>query len=157
MTKKLVIKEKRTLILFILVLLFQLYLFLGTRFTAWPEMTFWPYLILKGWLPYKDIAIAHTPLLLLDLSIFYKLFGVGVLQLKLYTWILVLLTDLTLFFVVKRIWDEKKAILSLAFYVSLQFFYYIMMNENREMLRIYLIRFIISHSYNISFPLFALC
>jgi len=43
--------------------------------------------------------------------------------LKLYTWILIFLVDFTLFFVVKSIWDEKKAILSLLFYIPFQFFY----------------------------------
>ncbi len=44
------------------------------NYTAWPEMLAWPYLILQGWLPYRDIAIAHNPLMLLDLVIFFKLF-----------------------------------------------------------------------------------
>ena len=40
------------------------------QFTAWPEMLAWPYLILKGFLPYKDIAIAHNPLLIFVLTKF---------------------------------------------------------------------------------------
>ena len=105
------------------ILLFHLILLLTLRFTSWPEMTFWPYLMLKGWLPWRDIAIAHTPLLLVDLSIFYKIFGLGLVQLKVYTWILILATDFLLYWVAKRLWDKKIALLSLLFYIPLQIFY----------------------------------
>jgi len=73
------------------------------NFTAWPEMLAWPYLMLNGWLPYRDIAIAHNPLLLIDLVIFYKIFGIGVLQLKFYTWILVAINAYLTYFVAKRL------------------------------------------------------
>lgn len=104
-------------------LLAHLFLLAKLKFTAWPEMTLWPYLITKGWLPYKDIAIAHTPLLFVDLTILYKLFGVGLWQLKIYTWLLILLTDILLFWVVREIWNRKIAILSLLFFVPFQLFY----------------------------------
>src|SRR3990172_10040097 len=89
------------------ILLFHLFLLLTLKFTAWPEMTFWPYLMLKGWFPWRDIAIAHTPLLLVDLTIFYKIFGLGLVQLKVYTWILILATDFLLFWVARRLWDKQ--------------------------------------------------
>jgi len=66
------------------ILLLHVIFLLNLKFTAWPEMLFWPYLMLKGWLPYRDIAIAHTPVLLADLTIFFKIFGLGLLQLKIY-------------------------------------------------------------------------
>lgn len=113
-------KQKVILVVF---LLFHLFLLIRLQFTAWPEMTLWPYLITKGWLPYKDIAIAHTPLLLVDLTILYKLFGVGLWQLKIYTWLLILLTDVLLFWVVREIWNRKTAILSLVFFIPFQLFY----------------------------------
>ncbi len=91
----------------------------GIQFTAWPEMLAWPYLILQGWLPYRDIAIAHNPLLLLDLVIFFKLFGVGILQLKIYTWILVAINTLLIYFVSKKFWNNKAAYLSSIIYVLL--------------------------------------
>jgi 4-amino-4-deoxy-L-arabinose transferase-like glycosyltransferase len=110
---------------FSLLLVFSLHLFLliNLKFTAWPEMLAWPYLMLKGWLPYRDIAIAHTPVLLFDLAIFNKIFGIGLVQLKLYTWILILMTDALIFYVAKKLWDTKIAIISLLFYLPLQVFY----------------------------------
>lgn len=93
------------------------------NFTAWPEMLAWPYLMLQGWLPYRDIAIAHNPLLLLDLVIFYKIFGVGIMQLKIYTWILISINIYLTFFVAKKFWNVKAAYLSSVVYVLLTLVY----------------------------------
>jgi hypothetical protein len=108
-------------ILFLLII--HLLLLVMVQFTAWPEMMLWPYLLTKGWLPYRDIAMAHNPLLVVDVAIFYKLFGAGLVQLKLYTWLLIVLTDLVLFEVARRLWNSRLAILALAFYIPLQVFY----------------------------------
>jgi len=113
------------------ILLLHVIFLLNLKFTAWPEMLFWPYLMLKGWLPYRDIAIAHTPVLLADLTIFFKIFGLGLLQLKIYTWILIISTDLLLFWITKRLWNKqslalrakKIALIALLFYIPLQLFY----------------------------------
>ncbi|MBU0922977.1 glycosyltransferase family 39 protein [Patescibacteria group bacterium] len=120
---KRLLKKRNTKIIIAGFLFLHLIFLFNLKFTAWPEMTLWPYLITKGWLPYKDIAIAHTPLLLVDLTILYKLFGVGLLQLKIYTWLLVLLTDVLLFWVVREIWNRKTAIFSLIFFIPFQLFY----------------------------------
>lgn len=95
----------------------------GITFTAWPEMLAWPYLILQGWLPYRDIAIAHNPLLLLDLVIFFKLFGVGIIQLKIYTWILIATNVYLTYYVGKKFWGTKTAILSSVIYLLLSIVY----------------------------------
>lgn len=55
-------------------------------------MLAWPYLILHGWLPYRDIAIAHTPLLLLITTAWYKIVGLGLLQLQVLTWLIAAIT-----------------------------------------------------------------
>ena len=89
------------------------------EFTAWPEMLAWPYLILNGWLPYRDIAIAHSPVLLLVLSLFYKIFGVGIAQLKIFTWILILLNSYLTFYVGNKYWNKKVGYLSSIFYILL--------------------------------------
>ena len=86
-------------------------------------MTLWPYLITKGWLPYSNIAIAHTPLAIFDLAVFYKIFGVEILQLKIFTWGLILLSDLLIFFVVKKLRDIKTAFTVLMFYIPWMLFY----------------------------------
>ena len=95
----------------------------GINFTAWPEMIAWPYLILQGWLPYRDIAIAHNPLLLLDLVVFFKLFGVGILQLKIYTWVLISINIYITYFVANKFWSKNVAFASAAIYLLLTVVY----------------------------------
>lgn len=107
----------------VLVLLLHLFLLLQLKFTAWPEMLLWSYMMIKGFLPYKDIAIVHTPHLVTDLFIFFKLFGVGILQLKIYTWIVVIVSDIVLFWVADKIWNRKVALVSVLSFVFLQIFF----------------------------------
>jgi len=84
-------------IIFILVAISTfLFIFSNLEFTPWPEMLLWPYLMNHGWLPYRDIAIIHSPLLLVLLSLFTSLVGIGVIQIKIFAWILILLTGLLL-------------------------------------------------------------
>lgn len=110
-------------VILVAVLVIHLFLLSKLKFTAWPEMLLWPFLMIKGWLPYRDIAIAHTPLMLSILAIFYKFAGVGVLQLKVFTWILILATDLLLYFIVQKLWTLNKAIIALLIFVVLQIFF----------------------------------
>ncbi len=95
----------------------------GIQFTAWPEMLAWPYLMLQGWLPYRDIAIAHNPLLLLDLVIFYKIFGVDIMQLKIYTWSLILINAVISFYIAKKFWGNKVGLLTVIIYLLLAVVY----------------------------------
>lgn len=86
-------------------------------------MLLWPYLWIHNLLPYKDIAIAHTPLILAILSIYYKVFGVGILQLKIFTWILILGIDLSIFWIVKKLWSVKLALVAVASFIFWQLFF----------------------------------
>ena len=100
------------------------FLFLSVlKFTAWPEMLLWPYLITKGWLPYANIAIAHNPLMLFDLSVFFWIFGAGILQLKIFTWALILSFDVLVFVIVKKLWNIKTAFLALISFAVWNLFY----------------------------------
>jgi len=104
-----------------IILLIHLLLLFFLRFIAWPEMVLWPYFALKGLLPYRDIAIAHNPLLIFDLTIFYKIFGVSLLGLKVYTWILIIVTDYLVYWVTEKLTKNKAvAVFSLLFYVLWQ-------------------------------------
>lgn len=107
----------------IIILGFHLLLLTQLKFTAWPEMLLWPYMMIHGLLPYKDIAIAHTPHLIVDLAIVYKIFGVGVLQLKIYTWLLIIATDLIVYWVSNKLWNRKIATISTFSFIFLQIFF----------------------------------
>jgi len=86
------------------------------QFTAWPEMLAWPYLMLKGFLPYQDIAIAHNPLLIFVLAGFYKLFGIGIIQLQIFTILLICITELLIYWVTYKLYSKKIAVLTLIAY-----------------------------------------
>lgn len=96
---------------------------LGLKYTAWPEMLAWPYLMIQGWLPYLDIGIAHNPLLLVVLSIFYKLFGLGILQLQIFTWILLIINAYLVYFIAKKFWSTNLAYGSSVLYLLLAIIY----------------------------------
>ena len=100
----------------------HLLLLVYLKFTAWPETLLWPFLMIKGWLPYSNIAIAHTPLLLVKLAIFFKLFGVGIIQLKAFTWLIILLLDALIFLVAKKLWKIRIAVFVTAAFVLWQLF-----------------------------------
>jgi hypothetical protein len=118
-----VLMKKSKYFLLFLILAAHLLLLINLKFTAWPEMLAWPYLITKGWLPYVNIAIAHTPLMLADLSIFYKIFGVGISQLKAFTWLLILTSDVVVFVIVKKLWNLKTAFYALISFAVWGLFY----------------------------------
>jgi hypothetical protein len=116
--------EMKKHILYALLLTFaHLFLLSGIKFTAWPEMVLWPYLILEGYDPYKDIAIAHTPLLITALTLFNKLFGLGVIQLKVFTWLIIIATDLMVYFSALKLFGKKTAFPALVFYAFWQTFF----------------------------------
>ncbi len=112
----------RKIILPLLLIHLLVLTFLG--FTAWPEMTLWPYLVLKGWLPYRDIAVAHNPLLIFGLAGFYKIFGLSLLSLKIFSWLVILLTDVLVYVTANKLTKNYgMALLSLAFYILWQPFF----------------------------------
>lgn len=115
--------KAKTVLLVATLLLIHLGLLIWTNFTAWPEMLAWPYLVNNGFLPYKNIAMAHNPLLIVGLAFFYLLFGTGVIQLQIFTWTLILVTDLLVFFSAKRLYGLKTAFLAEVVYILLNLIY----------------------------------
>lgn len=93
------------------------------KFTAWPEMLAWPYLNIYGWQYYKDIAVAHTPLMLSTLSGYYRIFGVGILQLKIFTWLIVLIFGALVYLFTSKFLGKKIAMLSLVLFFVWQIFF----------------------------------
>jgi len=77
-------------------LIFCLLLFLillpHLSFIYWPEMLSRPFLILHGWLPYRDFVMEHAPLLPVILAGWFRLFGLGFIQLQIFTWGIIAVT-----------------------------------------------------------------
>lgn len=89
-------------------------------YTAWPEMFSYPYLINKGFLIYKDIAHPYVPLLSFLLAIYYKVFGISLLSNQIFTWSLIIVNDLLIFFISKKLLKNYLSLVPVLFYVFLQ-------------------------------------
>lgn len=91
------------------------------QFTAWPEMFSYPYLLNHGFRLYQDIALPYEPLLPVILSEVYRIFGYELLTLKLFTWVLILISDLLIFYISFKIIGKKLiSILPLSLYIIIQ-------------------------------------
>lgn len=102
-------------------LLVHLFLLMNLRFTAWPEMMSYPYLRNNGFLLYRDMIHPYPPILTMALSFAYKIFGYKLLVLKIFTWVIIILNDVLIFLIAKKLTrKEKFAFLSLTSYILLQ-------------------------------------
>lgn len=92
-------------------------------FTAWPEMLSYSYLISRDFVPYKDFIFPYPPGLPLILLTVFNNFGFSVFVLKIFAWILIILTDITIFLILKKISKNNLiSIIFLFFYIFLQSF-----------------------------------
>ncbi|QQG41121.1 MAG: glycosyltransferase family 39 protein [Candidatus Woesebacteria bacterium] len=91
------------------------------QFTAWPEMLSFPYLFGNGYIPYRDFVFPYPPFLVLILSFVYKLFGYKVVILKIFTWGLILLSDIFIYKVTEILTKKNIfALFAVAFFVFVQ-------------------------------------
>lgn len=101
-------------------LLVHLFLLISTRFTLWPEMVVYPYLLNNGFNLYIDIINPYTPLFTYFLSFFSKSFGYDPAPYQILTWSIIALTDLLIFTISKKVFKSQAlASLSLAFFIIL--------------------------------------
>lgn len=107
------------LLLLPLTLLVHLILLTNTRFTLWPEIVVYPYLLNNGFQLYSDLINPYPPLFTSFLSLFSKLFGYQPIPYQLLTWFLILLTDITIFQIVKINYKKNSyAMISIVFFAS---------------------------------------
>lgn len=104
-----------------LLLLLHLFLLWNLRFEAWPEMILYPWLLSRGFALYQDIINPYLPFLSWMLFLFYKVAGFSIFNLKLFTWTLIILIDLLIFYFSLKFWKkESAAFLSLGFFIFWQ-------------------------------------
>src|SRR3989338_5518695 len=102
------------------ILLIHLILLTNTRFTLWPEMVVYPYLMNNGFALYRDIINPYPPLLTSFLAVFSRLFGYHPFPYQILTWALIVIIDLLVFFISRKIWGKNlSAYTSLIFFVLL--------------------------------------
>ncbi|MBI3397552.1 glycosyltransferase family 39 protein [Candidatus Woesebacteria bacterium] len=85
------------------ILVLHLFFLLNLRFTAWPEMFSYPFLLNSDFLAYKDFVQPYPPLLPVLLSLLFKIFGYNLVVLKSFTWLLILFNDTLVFLLVKKL------------------------------------------------------
>lgn len=73
------------------------------RFTLWPEMMVYPYLVNNGFSLYKDLINPYPPTLILFLSLLTKIFGYQPQMFQIFTWLIVLIIDYVLYQVILKI------------------------------------------------------
>lgn len=111
---------KYYLTVFILIIL-HFVILMNIQFTAWPEMFAYPYLLNNDFKLYQDIVLPYEPLLPVILSWVYKVFGYNLLILKIFTWIIILISDLLIFFISFKVIGRKVlSLLPLCIYVIVQ-------------------------------------
>ncbi|MFC1625522.1 hypothetical protein ACFL1Q_00570 [Patescibacteria group bacterium] len=112
---------KKTYLFLAILIGAHLFLLLNLRFTPWPEMLSYPYLFSKGYVLYKDFVVPYPPFLVLLLSCVYKLFGYQIIVLKVFTWILILLSDIIIYKITKIITKKDLfSLLAVSFFVLTQ-------------------------------------
>ncbi|MBI3485822.1 glycosyltransferase family 39 protein [Candidatus Daviesbacteria bacterium] len=109
-----------TKIVVLFILGFHLFLLLIFQFTSWPELISYPYFFSKGFVFYKDFVMPYTPGLPLILSGVISFFKFSPEALRIFTFIIILLTDLLLFFNLRLVNKTKVSLIFLAVYVVLQ-------------------------------------
>ncbi len=101
-------------LLVIPIILIQLILLLFTRFTLWPEMVVYPYLVNNNFLLYRDVINPYLPLLTGFLTVYTRVFGYEVINFQVLTWLIIVITDLSLFLCAQKAFNStSRAIMSL--------------------------------------------
>src|SRR3989344_7436482 len=83
--------------------LIHLLLLANTKFTLWPEMVVYPYLINNNFILYKDIINPYPPMLTLLLSVFGKIFGYLPVPYEILSRAVVVLIDISIFTLARKI------------------------------------------------------
>lgn len=112
--------------IFFLPILLALHLLLLNKltFTAWPEMLSYPYLFANGFVLYRDFIMPYPPGLVLLLSGVFQMFGFSVDVLRVFTWVLILITDLLVFLILKKVTNQNnlRSLIFLGPFILLQSF-----------------------------------
>ena len=101
-------------------LLVHLLLLINTRFTLWPEMVVYPYLLNNNFQLYRDIINPYPPILTWFLAIFAKFFGYLPPPYQILTWVIILIIDLSIYIISQKVFKNKLfALSSVAFFAVL--------------------------------------
>ena len=112
---------KKTLLVLTVLTALHLFFLANLRFTAWPEMLSYPYLYNNGFSLYRDMIYPYPPFLTGMLAVWYSCFGYGLGSVKVFTWMLIIISDLLIFGITRRITkSDRFALIAVVIYVFLQ-------------------------------------
>ena len=100
----------------------HVFLLFFLRFTAWPEMIAYPYLLNHGFSFYNDIIQPYFPFLSYFLLFWFRLFGFTPFVLQQVTIAIISITDILFFALLKKFFSVNKSIMLLLLFVILQIF-----------------------------------
>ena len=97
---------------------FHLILLCLTKFTLWPEMVVYPFLLNHNFLLYKDLINPYPPLFTVFLSSFTSFFGYTPMAMRVLTYMAIVAIDILIFnFSIKLFKNRKAAICNTLFFV----------------------------------------
>lgn len=111
--------DKFKKIFFIFPALLTLVLLINTRFTLWPEMMVYPYLLNNDFLLYKDLINPYPPAYIFFLSQFSGVFNYSITSYQLLTWSTVVLVNATIYFLVLKIFENHYFAVSSALFFAI--------------------------------------
>lgn len=111
--------KNRMFLVFPLILALHILLLTNTKFTLWPEMVVYPYLVNNGFNLYTDIINPYPPFFLGILAAFARIFGYQPFPYQILAWSTVLATDLVIYLTSKKLFGSTQALISTAFFAVL--------------------------------------
>ena len=112
--------KPRNLLVACLLIIGHWFLLFNLRFEAWPEMLVYPYLLNHGFKLYQDIINPYPPLFTTILGSLFAIINLSVFNLKIITWVLILITDLMVYFIAYRRYGLKAGLTALTFFIIFQ-------------------------------------
>jgi len=95
-------------------LVLHLLLLLLTNFTAWPEMLFYPWLLSRGIVLYRDLLAFYPPGAFWLLNCFYRILGYAEVSMRIAAFFWIILSDILLYVIGLKLW-KKPLIAATAF------------------------------------------
>lgn len=104
-------------------LIFHLVLLSRLIFTTWPEMLAYPYFLNSGFSLYRDLIFPYPPGLVWLLNAVFNIFGFNPQVLKSLTWGIILVIDLVMYMILKRVTtSQTPPLFFLGIFIFLQSF-----------------------------------
>lgn len=110
--------DRHIFYLLVLLLLMHAVLLVNTKFTLWPEMVVYPYLLNNGFQLYKDVINPYPPAFTFFLALISKIFGYRPHSFQILSWLLVIIIDLIIFTLAFKITKKLLyGLISAAFFI----------------------------------------